>query len=148
MATQSTSTWIPSLPTTACSCSRIQLLDTNIWNRIFRSGGRGDHQGGGAGIGGVGTAGHAQQMSPELQAAVENAKQDRIELQNAPPELKAQCQEACNNSQAEVLRLGGRGCNGRIGEVRRYVRPAGFEMLASRFPDLQNRICEQRATTN
>lgn len=46
-------------------------------------------------------------MSPELKAAVENAKQDRVELKNAAPENKAQCEEACKNSEAEVVRLGG-----------------------------------------
>ena len=46
-------------------------------------------------------------MSPELKSAVENASQDREEWKNAPENLKAQCAEACENSEAEVVRLGG-----------------------------------------
>lgn len=46
-------------------------------------------------------------MSPELKAAVENASTDREEWANAQPEFKAQCAEACKNSEAEVIRLGG-----------------------------------------
>lgn len=53
-----------------------------------------------------GSAGHSGNISPELQQAIDNAKQDRVELHNAPPNLKAQCQEACKNSEAEVIRLG------------------------------------------
>jgi hypothetical protein len=56
---------------------------------------------------GGGRGGGGENMSPELKAAVENAKQDRVELQNAAPEFKAQCAEACKNSEAEVIRLGG-----------------------------------------
>lgn len=47
------------------------------------------------------------QMNPELKAAVDNASQDREEWKNAPDNLKPQCAEACKNSEAEVVRLGG-----------------------------------------
>lgn len=47
------------------------------------------------------------QQSPELKAAIENARQDRVELANCEPQFKAQCAEACKNSEAEVVRLGG-----------------------------------------
>ena len=58
--------------------------------------------GGPGGPGGPG--GH---QSPELRAAIENASQDREEWKNAPDNLKPQCAEACKNSEAEVVRLGG-----------------------------------------
>ena len=50
---------------------------------------------------------HEQNMSPELKRAIDTARGDREEVRNAPPEAKAQCEEALRNSTAEVVRLGG-----------------------------------------
>lgn len=75
--------------------------------------------GGGRGHGeavGAGGAGHQGDMSPELRQAVETAKQDRVEVRNAAPENKAQCEEAARNSEAEVIRLGGNA--GMLGEAQ------------------------------
>jgi len=92
-----------------CTCDNCST--TNKLTPSVLGGGRGHGEAAGAG-----GAGRDQDMSPELRQAVETAKQDRVEVRNAAPENKAQCEEAARNSEAEVIRLGGNA--GMLGEAQ------------------------------